>query len=82
MSPTNNRCAPPTLLRCAEFEAHDVTLLGDLAFEVPDGHRLLVTAGEGGGLNMQLQPLLQPTWHWQYSMGGADDVQLQLVEHR
>ena len=70
---------PPACLR-AEFEARDVTLAGDLAFEVPDGHRMLVTAGADGALHTQLLPLGTPTWQWQYSMTPGGEVQLELLE--
>lgn len=55
-------------------------LSGDLSFEVPDGHRLLVTAGPAGGLSMQLQPLAAPTWEWRYRWGADGGVQLELAE--
>ena len=75
-----HRHPPPAPALCAEFEARDVTLAGDLSFEVPDGHRLLVTAGADGALLTQLQPLATPSWQWQYSMTPGGEVQLQLLE--
>lgn len=34
----------------SEFEASNVLIEGDQRFEVPDGHRMLVTTGPAGGL--------------------------------
>ena len=58
----------------------DVTLPGDLSFEVPDGHRMLVTAGPDGTPHVELQPLSHPSWQWQYRMGRGGEVQLELLE--
>ena len=57
-----------------------MTLAGNLSFEVPDGHRLLVTAGPAGVLHMQLQPLAAPTWEWRYALAPSGEVQLELAE--
>lgn len=74
---------------CSEFEAHDVTLAGDVLFEVPDGFRMSVRPGPGGAPIQELRPLgAQPSWRWEYAAqpwqdGGAATgpaVQLQLVE--
>lgn len=67
-------------LPAAEFEVRDVTLPGDLSFEVPDGHRMLVTAGPDGTPHVELQPLSHPSWQWQYRMGRGGEVQLELLE--
>lgn len=65
----------------SEFEARDVTLRGDQEFEVPDGHRMLVSAGPDGTLRTLLQPLeAQPTWRWRYSLGPGGEVQLEMQE--
>jgi hypothetical protein len=34
---------------CAEFEARDCRVVGDALFEVPDGHRMVVTQAPGAG---------------------------------
>jgi hypothetical protein len=68
------RCCP------AEFEARDVELAGDVRFEVPDGHRLLVTAGPDGSPVPRLQKLEGPTWRWSCTMSQLNDLQLQLEE--
>lgn len=70
----------PTPPLSAEFEARDVTLAGDVTFEVPDGHRMLVTAGADGAPHVELQPLSHASWQWQYHMGSAGEVQLELLE--
>lgn len=46
-----------TLHGNAEFEASDVALAGDCAFDVPAGHRMRVVAGPGGGPLVSLEPL-------------------------
>ncbi len=84
LPPEPDCLAPHTSLTttpaAAEFEARDVTLSGHLTFEVPDGHRMLVTAGPDGEPHVQLQPLSHPTWQWQYRMGSEGEVQLELLE--
>jgi hypothetical protein len=56
-------------------------------FEVPDGHRMVVTAGSSasssGRLSVSLQPLEgdRPTWEWAYSMEPCGAVQLQFVRN-
>lgn len=64
----------------SEFEARDVTLSGDLCFDVPHGHRMLVTAGPAGEPVVLLEPLAGPTWQWQYSMSPEGQVLLELQE--
>ena len=68
----------------AEFDARDCVIDGDVTFDVPAGHRLLVTAAPGGGLRTELLPLPggRPSWEWRYSLAAGDDgrVLLQLEE--
>lgn len=47
----------------AEFDAADVELSGDLTFEVPEGHRMVVRAGF-----TELIKLESPTWRWRYEI--------------
>lgn len=47
---------------------------------MPDGHRLLVTAGGEGGLDMQLTRVDGPTWEWRYRMTAGGQVELELAE--
>jgi hypothetical protein len=44
---------------CAEFEAADVELRGDLTFDVPDGHRMTVARCDASplGFHARLEPL-------------------------
>ena len=52
-------------------------------FEVPDGYRMVVTAGPAGGLTRHLVPLAgdTPTWEWKYSMGMNGQVGLEFVRN-
>ncbi|EFN58749.1 hypothetical protein CHLNCDRAFT_140453 [Chlorella variabilis] len=68
------------LTAAGEFEARDVTLAGNLVFEVPDGHRMLVTAGPDGELRREVRPLERPSWRWRYRLGAEGQVQLDLLE--
>ncbi|XP_031373607.1 UTP--glucose-1-phosphate uridylyltransferase 3, chloroplastic isoform X2 [Punica granatum] len=66
----------------AEFEANDVTIQGNHVFEVPDGHKLTITAAPAG-FDAQLIPIapnLMDTgsWHWNYMIIGTN-IQLELV---
>eukprot|EP00195_Chlamydomonas_chlamydogama_P008226 CAMPEP_0202904012 /NCGR_PEP_ID=MMETSP1392-20130828/27485_1 /ASSEMBLY_ACC=CAM_ASM_000868 /TAXON_ID=225041 /ORGANISM="Chlamydomonas chlamydogama, Strain SAG 11-48b" /LENGTH=184 /DNA_ID=CAMNT_0049591443 /DNA_START=25 /DNA_END=579 /DNA_ORIENTATION=+ len=67
----------------SEFEARDVTVTGDVTFEVPDGYRMVVTQGSGTSLDVALQPLVgaRPTWEWQYHMGPDGAVRLEYRQH-
>ncbi len=50
--------------------------------QVPDGYRMVVTAGPGGVPRRHLQPLLQrrPSWAWRYALGARGAVRLTLEE--
>ena len=70
-----------TLHGYSEFEAWDVDLPGDLRFEVPDGQRMVVTAGAAGGLQTALEPLsADPTWRWEYCLQPGGRIQLAMRE--
>ena len=45
----------------SEFEARDVTLAGDLTFEVPDGYRMTVSVVPDGRWKAELTPLAEDT---------------------
>ncbi len=67
----------------AEFDAADVELSGDLEFDVPDGHRLLVRpTGPGGAPEATLERLdgAGPSWRWAHALDAANAVRLTLVE--
>ena len=55
-----------------------MTLRGDLHYDVPDGMRMVVAAGEGGQPRVQLLPLEAPTWGWRYSLQQGCGVLLEL----
>ncbi|GBF98740.1 nucleotide-diphospho-sugar transferase [Raphidocelis subcapitata] len=68
----------------SEFEAYDCVISGDQTFEVPDGFRLVVTAGpRGRGLSRRLLPLVgdAPSWEWRYWMDEAGDVRLEFARN-
>ncbi|KAB2598354.1 hypothetical protein D8674_001274 [Pyrus ussuriensis x Pyrus communis] len=67
----------------AEFEATDVTLQGNRIFEVPNGYKMKITAGDSG-FDSRLEPIEQNmmdggSWHWEYRLRGAH-IQLEVVE--
>lgn len=71
-------CNHPAVLCCG------VPCCAVQVFEVPDGHRMVVTSsGAAGGLSVQLLPLEgdKPTWQWTYSMEPGGAVQLEFVRH-
>ncbi len=75
-----------TLHGQSEFEARDVTLAGDLSFDVPDGWRMTVTAGTAGsGWQTSMEPLAgsgrQPSWQWRYSQRPDGSIHLRMDEH-
>jgi hypothetical protein len=58
----------------SEFEAWNVTLGGELTFEVPDGHRMRVTAGGDGRPHVELERMGEgagPSWRWEYGLEGG-----------
>ena len=60
----------------SEFEASNVTIQGTQSFDVPDGYKMIVTAGPNGAVRSSLEPLQsEAAWQWKYSMG---PIQLQL----
>lgn len=53
----------------SEFEAQGVVIRGSHAFRVPNGYKMVVHPGPGGGLMPELIPLgSSPTWEWVYTM--------------
>jgi hypothetical protein len=50
---------------CSEFVAQDITLRGDHFIEVPDGYKCTATE-IGGKLNLKLEKIDTPSWHWRY----------------
>ena len=52
----------------SEFVAEGVTLRGDQSFVVPDGHRMVVRAGEGGEIVQECEPLEVGGWIWEYEL--------------
>jgi hypothetical protein len=52
-------------------------------FEVPDGYRMVVTAGARGGLSTTLLPLLggAPSWEWRYAMDDGGDVRCEFLRN-
>ena len=52
--------------------------------QVPDGYRMVVSAGPGGALRRALHPLRQrrPTWAWHYALDVCGAVRLHLEEQQ
>ncbi len=59
----------------SEFHAENVTLSGDHFIEVEDGVRLIARE-ENGEVVFERQPLLAPTWHWQYAADSENNITL------
>uniref|UniRef100_A0A1D2AAQ5 UGP3-like C-terminal hexapeptide repeats domain-containing protein n=1 Tax=Auxenochlorella protothecoides TaxID=3075 RepID=A0A1D2AAQ5_AUXPR len=54
----------------AELDAAGVTLVGDLDFHVPDGHRLTLRPDASPrGWSAVLEPIAAPSWNWRYALG-------------
>ena len=53
-------------------------------WQVPDGYRMVVSAGPNGVLRRALYPLVRrrPTWEWRYEMGPKGAIRLSIVEGR
>lgn len=59
----------------AEFYADNVTFNGAHHFEVPDGHRMVVTM-QGNKIHTSLEEISAPTWHWSYTFDAENRVSL------
>lgn len=66
---------------CSEFTAKDVTLTGNLEFDVPDGHRMEVFKDplNENGVSTRLTKIESPSWRWEYKTAG-DDVVLEYLQ--
>jgi len=62
----------------AEFYAEDVTLEGDVHFEVPHGHRLVVYQ-QAGEIAWHYETIPKATWHWEYVFDDADQILLERI---
>jgi hypothetical protein len=62
----------------AEFYAEDVTLEGDVYFEVPNGHRLVVYQ-QAGEIAWHFEPIPKATWRWEYVFDEADQILLERI---
>ncbi|XP_012456147.1 UTP--glucose-1-phosphate uridylyltransferase 3, chloroplastic isoform X1 [Gossypium raimondii] len=67
----------------AEFEAYNVIIQGNHVFEVPDGYKMKITAGDSGlVVQMDLIPqnlMDNGSWFWKYDTKGSH-ILLELVE--
>jgi hypothetical protein len=85
------QAAVVTLRGDAELDAQGVDLHGDVAFDVPPGHRLTLRPARAGGprgeYTATMQPLAVdaatgapvPSWAWRYQLG--DDGAVRLTRH-
>lgn len=61
----------------SEFCACNVVLRGNQSFEVPDGYKMIVSAGPHGVIRQSLELLqAEPSWQWKYAMGTDKNIQL------
>ncbi len=58
-----------------EFLAENVTLTGDMEFEVPENHRLVVYERHGE-ITWHHESLSKPTWQWNYSFDSDENITL------
>lgn len=68
-----------TLHGDGEFIAEDVTLEGDVHFEVPDGHRLVVFQ-QKDEIAWYLEKIEHPTWRWEYAFDASGEIALQKIK--
>lgn len=67
--PTRTETCRIVLHGNAEFEARRCTLSGNVSFEVPNGHKMYVTADAEGKLVRTLEPLRsKASWAWEYEL--------------
>lgn len=66
-----------TLQGNAEFHAKDVTLEGNLHFEVPENYAMYVTASPTGGFVITEKQIKQPSWIYQYSYSKNSEIKIQ-----
>ncbi len=60
----------------AEFYAENITLNGNHFFEVPAYHRLTLYGSTKGQWVEDLQPIVKPTWQWEYAFDAEDRILL------
>lgn len=68
-----------TLHGNAEFFAEDVLLEGDVHFEVPEGHRLVVYQ-QGDEIAWHFEKINRATWHWEYVFAEDGTICLEKVK--
>lgn len=78
--PIRSEMARIVLHEGAELEAREVTLKGDLFFEVPAFHKLTLQQGKGDRLITTLEKMSRPTWHWQYEFDHENRIKLTKVQ--
>lgn len=63
----------------AEFFAEDVELEGDVHFDVPEGHRLVVYQ-QGKEIAWHFEQIANPTWKWDYFFDDNGKISLEKNE--
>lgn len=66
----------------AEFHAQDIHFEGDLQFEVPPYHRLVVSSDRGGQWIQELEKISGPTWSWHYAFDDNNRIILKKITHK
>lgn len=72
----HNEALRITLKGNAEFFAEDVLLEGNIHFEVPNDHRLVVYMQEGE-IAWHLEMLKKPSWKWNYLFDDEENIILE-----
>lgn len=60
----------------SEFYAENVLFEGNLHFDVPSHHRLIVKQNSQGTLSQHLEKIHHASWQWQYQFDGEDRIKL------
>ena len=71
-------CARIIIRGNGEFFAEDVTFQGDVFFEVPDNHRLVVYE-QGGEIAWHHERIPRATWQWGYTFGEDANIILEKI---
>ena len=64
-----------------EFFAEDVSFIGDLYFEVPEGHRLVVYTQKGNEIAWHYEKIDKASWKWEYTFDEESHICLEKIKN-